>query len=348
MQHLFDYIHDILKHTHLNPKGNLIGLSKNGLKVYGYKLGEGAKNISLIAGNHADEPVGPLLLKKLVNFLTALPENHFLLKEFSWYIIPHNNPDAEKINQAWYTYEDEKADLYKYLKFAQRELPGDDVEFGFPIESEFESLRPENENAYQFWKSAKQAFDLHVSLHGMKAAYGAWFLIDEDWVGSTQQLQNQCAAKTQELGYQLFDLNRFGEKGFKRINKGFCTRPSGKYMRAHFNDLNDAETAHKFHASSMESIRSLGGDCLTLVTEMPLFLYPHKKRKLTWPDAHISRYSKLFSTWQLQVQTNQMSPEDLILEMEKHAIFSMSWQHQMQLQWQLICSGLACVVLNRP
>ena len=43
-------------------------------------------------------------------------------------------------------------------------------------------------------------------------------------------------------------------------------------MRAHFLVLGDSETAEKFHDSSMEFVRSLGGDPLCLVTELPLFL----------------------------------------------------------------------------
>lgn len=43
-------------------------------------------------------------------------------------------------------------------------------------------------------------------------------------------------------------------------------------MRAHFKALGDRETAEKFHDSSMEFVRSLGGDPLCLVTELPLFV----------------------------------------------------------------------------
>ena len=43
-------------------------------------------------------------------------------------------------------------------------------------------------------------------------------------------------------------------------------------MRAHFHAMGDPVTAARFHDSSMEFVRTLGGDPLCLVTEMPLFL----------------------------------------------------------------------------
>jgi hypothetical protein len=45
-------------------------------------------------------------------------------------------------------------------------------------------------------------------------------------------------------------------------------------MRAYFETLGDLETAGKFRPSSMEHVRSLGGDPLTLVSEVPLFVGP--------------------------------------------------------------------------
>ena len=45
-------------------------------------------------------------------------------------------------------------------------------------------------------------------------------------------------------------------------------------MTAHFEALGDPATAALFRPSSMEYVRSLGGDPFTLVSEMPLFLLP--------------------------------------------------------------------------
>ncbi len=340
---LYNHIEKILEcpiHTH---KGIVIGHSLLGKELTAYKYGAGTKHISLIAGNHADEPVGPLLLKKLVTYLASLPHTNPLLQNYSWYIVPHGNPDGEAINKAWYSYLDQQTDLTTYLMHVQRELPGKDVEFGFPIAKTIQSLRPENEAIYNFWKTANTPFELHVSLHGMQATYGPWFLIDENWIDRTETLRKKCKQQTTSLGYELYDLDRKSEKGFQRIEEGFCTRPDSKAMRKHFLALNDTETAKKFHASSMESIRSLGGDCLTLVSEMPLFLYPKQERQLQWPDPFLQKWSQQFQQWKLLLKNDNYTKEQCNAEAKKLGVQSMLWNDQMKLQWQMITAGIETI-----
>ena len=337
---LYPLIDDILLESPIDVKGYNIGVSKKGKHIQGFRFGCGPKNISLIAGNHADEPIGPLLLKKLVSYFFTLSKDHYLFQYFSWWIVPHTNPDGEQLNLKWYGYNDDSTDLSSYLKHAVRELPGEDIEFGFPIKNQFSSLRSENEVVYNFWKTAKAPFHLHVSLHGMAKSYGAWFLIDNAWKNRTQNLQLECLKRTKQLGYDLFDLDRKGEKGFYRIAEGFCTRPDSKGMRQHFLGLDNEIMANKFYPSSMESIRSLGGDCLTLVSEMPLFLFPKKERELIWPDPYLQQWSDQFLKWKIQLLNNSISSKKLLSEMKTLQVIAMPWKDQLRLQWQLIISGL--------
>ncbi len=343
---LYSYISSILEASITNNWGNKIGVSVEGENIESYTLGNGSIKISLIAGNHADEPIGPLLLKKLVNFLGTLHKKHELLQKYTWYIVPHTNPDGEKRNLTWYNYDDKKTDLTSYLINVNRELPGNDIEFGFPIEGEVKALRPENEAVYNFWKNANTSFDLHVSLHGMSATYGPWFLIDQNWINRTQNLRTQCAWQTKNLDYHLFDLDRKGEKGFQRITEGFCTRPDSKNMKSHFLALDDLETAQKFHPSSMESIRSLSKDCLTLVSEMPLFIYPKETRVLQWPDPFLKKWNDQFGSWKSKLITGEITPEQCLIEAKKLKVIPMPWEDQLRLQWQLIVSGIEAVTDN--
>ncbi|AXT18656.1 peptidase [Flavobacteriaceae bacterium AU392] len=340
---LYPLIDKILERSPIEIDGYVIGKSVKGRSIQGFTFGNGTKNISLIAGNHADEPVGPLLLKKLVSYLFSLPKEHYLLENYSWYIVPHTNPDGESRNKKWYTYDDTETDLANYLTYVTREQPGEDLEFGYPIEGEIEALRPENTAVYKFWKTANIPFHLHVSLHGMAKTYGPWFLIDNNWKDRTLKLQEQCHNRTTSLGYKVFDLDRKGEKGFYRIDEGFCTRPDSKRMRDHFLKLNDTEMANKFHPSSMESIRSLGGDCLTLVSEMPLFLFPKKERDLIWPDPYLQQWSNQFSLWKMQLQNDSLNSEQLKQEMKHLNVYPMLWEDQMRLQWQLVISGIQTI-----
>ena len=79
--------------------------------------------------------------------------------------------------------------------------------------------------------------------------------------------------RVREMGYRLHDDARTGEKGFRRIERGFSTCPNSTAMREHFLARGEPETAGRFRPSSMEFMRALGGDPLTLVSEIPHFLW---------------------------------------------------------------------------
>ena len=254
------------------PPSRKIGRSRDGRPIFAYRIGEGPLRVSLVGGCHADEPVGPRFLERLVRFL-ADPRGSALRTTATWCIIPHINPDGAAANAAWQPQGADRYDPAAYLKHRVRELPGDDIEFGFPRDEDDTGARPENRAAWDFWR-AHAPFDLHVSMHGMGVAAGPYFLVERSW---WPRFGDAAAALTREVeaaGYTLHDVDRHGEKGFHRLAKGFCSRPDSRAMRRYFLDLGDPDTAARFRPSSMESVRALGGDPLTLVTEMPLFITP--------------------------------------------------------------------------
>ncbi|MEJ2084702.1 MAG: hypothetical protein P8Y44_03370 [Acidobacteriota bacterium] len=157
-----------------------------------------------------------------------------------------------------------------------RELPGDDIEFGFPRTPDDRLARPENRNAARFL-AAGAPFHLHASFHGMGFAPGPWFLLEPSWIDRTEQMRERLRKRVQQMKLPLFDVDRKGEKGFSRIDEGFSTRPDSAAMARYFQDKGDDETAARFRPSSMEFVRRLGGDPLTVVSEMPLFLLPHHR-----------------------------------------------------------------------
>jgi murein tripeptide amidase MpaA len=163
----------------------LLGESREGRDIYGYKSGGGSKKISLIAGCHADEPVGPKLLRHLVSYLEGVSQNDSMLRDFQWWIVPHVNPDGELRNQKWQR-EEESYHLLDYLRYVVREAPGDDVEFGFPRGPDDSGARAENLDLANWWGECSRSFSLHCSLHGMGFAAGPWFLIEPDWVDRCQ------------------------------------------------------------------------------------------------------------------------------------------------------------------
>lgn len=240
-----------------------IGTSRDGRPLGGVVLGDGPLRVSLIAGAHADEPVGPETLRTLIlEACEAQSPLADLLQEVRFVIVPHINPDGAARNRPW---TDAWPSLAAYLRHRVREKPGDDLEFGFP------TMRPENRAVSQFLRH-HGPMDLHLSLHGMGVSAGFFLLIERHWGFRTGALQEALRAEAERMDLGLHDHNRKGEKGFFYLGPGFNTTPEGTAMRTFFRAQQQPAEARRFHQSSMEFVRSLGGDPLCMVTELPLFL----------------------------------------------------------------------------
>jgi len=240
-----------------------IGRSEGGREILGVTIGQGPKRVSLIAGSHADEPVGT---QTLCHFMTHVLSDSGeaasrLLRDYTFVLVPHVNPDGEAVNRAWV---DDWPDPLSYLRDVQRELPGRDIEFGYP------DMRVEN-RVVAAWLERQAPLTMHVSLHGMAIAEGGMLLIDRQWIGRTASLRKAYVARLVETGVGLHDHDRKGDKGFEYVGPGISTTPRGEAMREYFRNAGDDDTAALFHDSSMEWARSLGGDPLCLVTEIPLW-----------------------------------------------------------------------------
>lgn len=252
-----------------------LGRSEEGRPLYGVTLGHGPRLVTLIAGAHADEPVGPETLRTLV--LGALAERDGLadgggfaevFDRFTFRVVPHVNPDAEARNRPWI---EAWPDVQAFLRHRRRELPGRDVEFGFPV------MRPEN-RATAGYLFDYEPIALHVSLHGMAFSEGAMLLVERHCVDRTEALRDGFREAVRTAGLRLHDHDRGGEKGFDYIEPGFGTTPEGAAMKEHFRERGDLVTARGFFLSSMEMARIAGYDAerqahpLCLVTELPLFV----------------------------------------------------------------------------
>ena len=247
-----------------------LGRSENGRLIYGAKIGYGPRSVTLIAGAHSDEPVGPETLRLLITGLLSRPEPFLrFFEKATFVIVPHINPDGEAQNQAWIR---DWPDVTSYLKYAFRELPGRDLEFGFP------DMRIENKLVAGFFRECAPVA-LHLSLHGMGFSDGVLLLIEKHWLDRTRKLQNSFRKYAAGRRLALHDHDRNGEKGFQYIGPGFTTTPEGAAMRDYFLAHGDSEMAAFFHNSSMEFVRAPGGDPLCLVTELPLFLMNKKVEK---------------------------------------------------------------------
>lgn len=345
-------IEDILASPPVGPgAGETIGRSREGRPIRAFRFGRGANRVSLLGGCHADEPVGPRFLRHLAACLSALPEEDPLLTGHDWWIVPHINPDGEARNRGWQRDGDAAAyDLAAYLTHVAREPPGDDIEFGFPGDVDDGGARPENLAVYGWWRAAGGPFELHVSLHGMAVGAGPWFLVDSSWRERCELLKERCRRGTRALGYVLHDVDRKGEKGFFRLDPGFSTRPDSRSMREHFLRQGDEETAALFRPSSMETIRRLGGDPLTLVSEMPLFLAPGPGSggdpEARQAGARGEDWRAMLGRWRASLEEGG-DPEAVAAEARRRGVRPMPVRDQMELQWTLVAAGLEQVEAER-
>ena len=281
-----------------------LGESEGGRPLWGVRLGTGPKAVSLLAGNHADEPVGPETLRLLI--LEGLAQRERLgplLEAFRFAIVPHTNPDGEARNRAWMA---AWPDVRAYVREVVREAPGRDLEFGFP------SMRGENEAVSAFLHE-HAPFALHMSLHGMAFSEGAMLLINRPWAFRTAPLQRAFAEAAREAGLRLHDHNRKGEKGFFYLAPGFTTTPEGEAMRTFFRAQGNEATAAHFHDSSMEFVQRLGGDPLCLVTELPLFVVEREGALYEpgVPTAYLA-FKERLPEWKLRLARGE--PEEPLLE----------------------------------
>jgi hypothetical protein len=335
-QQLVNQCESILKTHAALLHANSIGTSRQGRNIHGFCLGSGSVKVSLIAGCHADEPVGPLLLTKFVNYLHTLPQDDPLLVDYTWFIIPHTNPDGKTLNDKWWQASQETVDLIAYLTHRVRELPGDDMEFGFPRLPDGPGVRIENTQIYRWWRRFGTSFDLHASLHGMGFAAGPWYLIEEAWKDRIDFLKTECLRFVEQNGYRPHDVDRQGEKGFFRLEKGFCARPDSGYMRRYFVEQGDERTASLFYPSSMETMRSFGGDSLTIVSEMPLFLLPDVGLDIGPPDQAALQWNAHLDRWQNMLD----QPGTILEESQRLGLKAMPVRDQMLFQWHFMCAAL--------
>ena len=325
--------------------GEVIGRSRMGRPIAAYTIGEGRLHVSLVAGCHADEPVGPRFLQRFVGYL-ASEDGTALRRAATWSIIPHINPDGASANAAWQTPGAPHYDFADYLRHRVRELPGDDIEFGFPRRESDRGARPENRAAWEFWR-AGAPYDLHVSLHGMSVAAGPYFLVERSWWPRFGDAAASLTREVEGAGYTLHDVERHGEKGFHRLARGFCSRPDSRAMKRHFVGLDDPATAARFRPSSMEAVRRLsGGDTLTLVTEMPLFITPGVGDTLGPPDPVLLRWRERIAEWDARIRATdgasaaarvQATVRD---EAAQEGLAAMPVRDQMRFQWAFIRMGL--------
>jgi hypothetical protein len=94
--------------------------------------------------------------------------------------------------------------------------------------------------------------------------------------------------------------------------------------------------AERFRPSSMEYVRSLGGDPFTLVSEMPLFLRPLEEGESGRPD------DPRFRAWLGRMAT-LADPDEVRAKAERQGVRGMPLRDQMRLQLAFLEEALRAV-----
>lgn len=344
-QHLFfsddDWENFLIKNFPLNFFD--IGHSREGSKLHAVKMGTGHLKASIIAGCHADEPTGPFMLQSFLLWLKKTGSGNELLKNWTFFVIPQMNPDGALRNKNWMAL---PLSLKAYLLGSVRELPGDDIEFGFPLSKLDQSIRPENKAAADFL-TANGPFHAHFSLHSLSLGGGAWFLIGKKHNSDSFQLQAKLKGIAEKLGLPLYDIDRKGEKGFFRLSAGFSTTPSSEAMRSYLKDQNQPELAEKIKLSSMEFVENLGGEPLTLVSEIPNFISPFLQTVKSIEEQKF----KILVQNELQrckVELKEGKDELFNSTVNQFAITPVLFKDQIRIQFRMILCALSEVKSNSP
>ena len=119
-------------------------------------------------------------------------------------------------------------------------------------------------------------------------------------------------------------------------------------MASHFQAQGDPDTAGQFRPSSMEWVRALGGDPLTLVSEMPLFLLPDQARVDHGPVFEPGTEGKQRLHAYLRRLARAEDPANARADFERLAIGPMPIRDQMRLQLAFLEEALACVTRQWP
>ncbi len=258
-----------------------IGTSKQGRPVQALAIGDGTTVITIKGNAHADEPTGIITCIQLVRLLKDHPDWRPLLDRFRFCLVPTANPDGLARNQGWLS---SSFSLEQYFRHVYRDLPQNDVEFGYPSDAaEIEGVRPENVACARFFDACAPIAS-HISLHSMVFTGGAWFLLSgsED-PGFVEPVITFLTSACRDISLPLHDEDRGGQRGFARIAPGFHTIPTVEGMQTFFKQSGNTALTSQFRLNSMQYNMRFNDARYTAVSELP-YAYDSNLADMTATD----------------------------------------------------------------
>ncbi len=247
-----------------------IGNSADDHELFAYTIGDPKKpTVSIVAGAHPDEPAGPVAALALAKRFSKSA----ILQQVRLAIVPILDIDGIYEQREWLDPFEKATDPVRYMQHRLRRLPGADREFAWPGAPWGGTILPECAAAADFLDAQGPAI-AHLSLHGMAVAEGAWFLLDH-LAMRDEILWSDLKNTADNNNFNLHESFRYGDKGFRRSGKGFCTTPSGIAMRFWAKQTEQIFADH-FAYGSMDAARLRCAKAqkplpLCAVSEFPLF-----------------------------------------------------------------------------
>ena len=260
---------EALTTAHPEASLTLLGHSREGRPLVALSMGQGSRTLVIKANAHAEEAAGVVTCLRLAQALLEQPVGERWREEITFHFIPTANPDGLWRNRDWL---DGPFDLARFLRFRIRDLPLDDIEFGYPS-SEASAVRPENQAIADFLRSLPR-LDAYLSLHSMDFAGGAWFLLQAPDRAAQEPLLAFLIDQCHHAGIPLHDEDRRGQKGFTRLQPGFHTTPTVEEMQAFFQRSGQTNLEQQFQLNSMQFVQQHHGTPRAVVSELPLAYDP--------------------------------------------------------------------------
>lgn len=241
------------------------GKSRKGDPVWCAKIGNGSRNALMFGCPHPNEPIGAMMAHY---FARAIAEDdaYRAKLDLTWYIIPVSDVDGTRLNEGWFK---GPITLYNYARHYFRPASYEQVEWTFPLDYKdyhYNKPIPETRALMKIIDEAKPVFMYSLHNSGFGGAY--WYV-----------------SKPQEQPvYEAFHQAARG-RGIP-IDLGEPEMPFIQPLApAVFKMITSADTYEYYVSVGEDPLKLMdgcgdssasyaGGNCATLVTEVPYFFEP--------------------------------------------------------------------------
>lgn len=167
------------------------GTSEQGESIYHVQFGKGTTKVLIVAGPHADEPIGSLTVFSLLTLLKNSNEE-LLKQDVEWHIVPCIDPDGARLNEDW----SQQAFTHKsFMKGFHKQVLNEQIDYSFPMNYKGCVFNQPTQEAKVLMKILDQTRpDFYSSLHNAHAS-GCFFVSSEDLGQSVYQALSKLLEK---------------------------------------------------------------------------------------------------------------------------------------------------------